>query len=150
MDLRQRGFTLIELMIVVVIVAILAAVAYPSYTEFVRRSARSEAKAALLENAQFLERIFTTSNTYARDSAGNAITDASRPVQFTPREPGANQRYAITIDVNAASPNQFELRATPIAGSPAAGDPCGTFVLNQAGAKTVEDASRSNAECWNK
>ncbi len=148
MDHRQRGFTLIELMIVVVIIAILAAIAYPSYTEFVRRSARSEAKAALLENAQFLERIFTTSNSYARDSAGNAIADASLPVQFTPRD--GTPRYAITISVDAGSPLLFELRAIPIAGSAAAGDPCGTFVLNQAGAKTVEDASRSDAECWNK
>ena len=48
MNRKQHGFTLIELMIVVVIVAILASISYPSYREFVRRSARSEAKTALL------------------------------------------------------------------------------------------------------
>jgi type IV pilus assembly protein PilE len=142
----DRGFTLIELMIVVVIVAILAAIAYPSYTEFVRRSARSEAKGALLENAQFLERNFTTANTYATDSAGNAITDASLPVQQSPRD-GAG-RYAITV--NGLTPTLFELRAAPIAGSPAAGDPCGTYTLDQAGRKGLLGNTMSVADCWNR
>ena len=71
---NQQGFTLIELMIVVVIVAILASLSYPSYREYVRRSARAEAKAALLENAQFMERNFTAANRYDEDSAGNALS----------------------------------------------------------------------------
>ena len=51
---RPRGFTLIELMIVVVIVSLLAAVAYPSFMSQIRKSRRSDAIAemSLLQQAQ--------------------------------------------------------------------------------------------------
>ena len=52
----HRGFTLVELMIVVAVVAILAAVAYPSYLDSVRKSRRSEAFAALSAVQQAQER----------------------------------------------------------------------------------------------
>ena len=55
----QLGFTLIELMIVVAIVGILSAVAYPSYTEYVRRGHRADARAGLLQAQQWLERAAT-------------------------------------------------------------------------------------------
>ena len=57
-------------MITVAIVAILAAVAYPSYLDQVRRGNRAEAKAALMENAQFLERNYTVNSCYHRTDAG--------------------------------------------------------------------------------
>jgi prepilin-type N-terminal cleavage/methylation domain-containing protein len=54
----QKGFTLIELMIAVVVIAILAAIAYPSYQDSVRKSRRADAKSALMEHAQFMERTY--------------------------------------------------------------------------------------------
>lgn len=144
----NRGFTLIELMIVVVIIAILASIAYPSYREFVMRSSRSDAKTALLQNAQFMEQNFTVANRYDQDSAGTAITSASLPVQHSPVEGAA--RYNITVEVNAATPGAYLLKATPIAGSPAASDRCGTFTLSNTGQKALESASAPVSECWNK
>ena len=53
---RPLGFTLIELMIVLAIVGILSAIAFPSYTKYVAKGKRAEARAALLESAQYMER----------------------------------------------------------------------------------------------
>ena len=59
-----KGFTLIELMIVVAVIAILAAIAYPSYQDSVRKSRRADAKAVVLNAAQILERCYTQNNVY--------------------------------------------------------------------------------------
>ena len=61
----HRGFTLIELVIAMVIVSILAALAIPSYSAYVRKSRRTDAKNALLDMASLEERFFTTNNTYS-------------------------------------------------------------------------------------
>ena len=63
-DRRVDGFTLIEMLITVAIIAILAAIAYPSYTEYTRRSERANARAALTNAVQCMERQLTTNNTY--------------------------------------------------------------------------------------
>ncbi|MEE9421517.1 MAG: type IV pilin protein [Gammaproteobacteria bacterium] len=63
----KRGFTLIELMIVIAIVAILASIAYPSYQNHVRKSNRVEGKALLMQIIQQQERFKTENLTYAVD-----------------------------------------------------------------------------------
>ncbi|WP_440998202.1 type IV pilin protein [Arhodomonas sp. SL1] len=63
-----RGFTLIEVMIVVVIVGILAAIAYPGYQDYMRNSQRAEARSELLQAAQRLERTYTAENEYSADN----------------------------------------------------------------------------------
>ena len=75
----QQGFTLIEMMIVVVVISILAAVAYPSYTEYVRRGYRAEARAGLLQAAQWMERASTATGAYPTINAFNATTLTTVP-----------------------------------------------------------------------
>ena len=77
-DAHQRGFTIIELMIVVAIVAILAAVALPNYTQYVRRSNRADAQTTLLQAAQFLERRFTTSGSYVPTVSTDPVSSFAR------------------------------------------------------------------------
>src|ERR1700693_1957133 len=64
---KQRGFTLIELMIVVVIIAILAAIAYPSYTRYLVQGRRSSAEAHLMDIAQSQQRYLLDARSYAAD-----------------------------------------------------------------------------------
>ncbi|MEW6119418.1 MAG: type IV pilin protein [Pseudomonadota bacterium] len=129
---RASGFTLIELMIVVAIVASLATIAYPSYLEQVRKSNRADAQALMLENAQFMERYFTTNGTYE---------DADLPKQQAPEEGDA--RYAITLPTATAT--EYTIQATPTGSFE---DPlCGTITIDQTGTKT-ESGSGALSDCW--
>ncbi|NWB25385.1 type IV pilin protein [Pseudomonas gingeri] len=125
-----KGFTLIELMIVVAIVGILAAVAYPSYTEYVKRTHRSEIAGLLSEQAQNLERFYSKNGTYT-----NATVVAG------------NGYYTIAPTLNA---QDFTLAATASAGSMMVGDKCGGFTITQTGARTNPGASSgvTTKDCW--
>ena len=144
---RYYGFTLIELMVTVAIVGILAAVAYPAYDNQVRRTQRSQAKAVLLETAQFLERNFTEANRYHRDSTATVVAP---PFATSPKPGDGTATYGIMLDAApaaTASDITFSLSAIPVTGGRMAGDPCGTFTLNQLGQKGVT-GTLSVADCW--
>ena len=64
---RERGFTLVELMIVVVIVAILTAVALPSYLAQIQKSRRAEAKSALTQISTMQQQFRTEQNRFTAD-----------------------------------------------------------------------------------
>lgn len=109
----QRGFTLIEIMIVVVIVAILATIAYPSYQEQVRSARRADAQSVLMQAAQFMERFHTLHARYHQDSSGTSVTLPNN-LTSSPTESG-NSFYTIAlVNVDASS---YTLRATPVPGS---------------------------------
>ncbi len=88
MQQRQRslGFTLIEVMIVVAIIGILAAIAYPSYQNQMQKTRRADAKASLMELAQFMERNYSTSGAYDKKSDGTAFT--TLPFDKSPKDSG--------------------------------------------------------------
>jgi type IV pilus assembly protein PilE len=132
-----RGFTLIELMIVVAVVAILAAIAYPSYQDAVRKSRRGQAKADLLELAQNLERYHTVNNSYG--------TSTSTIPGWVAQSPRTGVAY-YTISVPTQTANTFVLSAAPNAAGGQNRDTCGTLTINQANVRTAGGAS--NPSCF--
>ncbi len=120
---NKKGFTLIELMVVVAIVGILAAVAYPSYQDSVLKSRRTDAQADMLEISSFMERFFTENNRYDQDVGGTAV---ALPFSTSPRLGTA--AYNLSVVTTATS---YTLSAVPQGGQ--VSDACATLTLNQAG-----------------
>jgi type IV pilus assembly protein PilE len=140
--LKTRGFTLMELMITVAIIGILAAIAYPNYTQYVLRANRAEARGLMLENAQFLERNFTTANRYDTvnfDGTGGA------PAIIAQSPKTGTKKYDITVAYGTAPAQNFTLSAAPA--GVMVGDACGTYTLTNVG---VQGSGGTVAECWGK
>lgn len=131
---RSRGFTLIELMIVIAIIAVIAAIAVPSYAQHVRTSKRAQAKADLVEYAALAERFHSVNNTYVGFRFPNGATTIA-----SPREGGT---AAYTISMNTAA-NTFTFTAT--AGAAQSKDKCKNLSVNQANVKT---AGTTLSQCW--
>lgn len=144
-DLREHGFTLIELMVTVAVIGILASIAYPSYQEYVKRANRVDAKAVLLETAQVLERNFTEANRYDQTSGGTTINTAWLPFQQAPKEGAA--KYTIKFASSMPTQTTYTLEAVPT--GIMTGDACATLTLSHLGVKTVSSsATKTAAECW--
>lgn len=136
-----RGMTLIEILIVVAIVGILAAIAYPSYQQYVIRSARNDAKAALLDAAAREEQFYLDNKTYTTTLGAGGLNIAATT------EGGY---YTISVDAATAGcpvATCYSLRAAAVAGKPSANDnKCGDLTLGSNGAKGA--TGTTPMECW--
>ena len=121
--IKDRGFTLIEVMIVVVIIAILASVALPSYNDYIIRSRITQAVQGLSARQTRMEQCFQDSRTYvgcaacAADNAGKdfnfaCVADATTfTLTATGKVGGTMAPFTYTV-------NQADARSTTISGAP--------------------------------
>lgn len=130
----KRGFTLIELMIVVAIVAIIAAIAYPSYTNYVLRTRRADGKEFLMRIAAAQERYYTNLNRYG--TMENLNLEAT-----------SEKGYYIVNAVLSNGDQAYVLTATPQ--GPQVNDQCANLILTSTGFKDWSGAKPpTNGNCW--
>lgn len=150
---RKNGFTLVELMIVVAIIAVLSAIAVPSYTEYIRRSYRADAKNTLIAIAQRLEQNYTLTGRYDQTQGPPPITiDNSylgAPWGLAQTPPSGTPRYNVTFIGSAPNVTTYTLVATPF--SAQVGDSCGALTLdyrNLRGANGQTNRHPDTIRCW--
>ena len=126
---KNRGFTLIEIMIVVAVIGILAAIAYPAFTSQMRKSSRAAVQAVMMDIANKEIFYLQSNRTYT--------TDYATDLAITPPD-DVNTFYTITISKDdTATPPTFFIQAAPKAGTRQVPD--GNLTLNSAGTKTPPD-----------
>lgn len=141
----MRGFTLIELMIVVAIIAIIAAIAYPSYINSVTKTNRAAAEGCLSEYANYMERYYTANMRYDQTAAATPVANTLPALDCaTVKNTGAN--YAYSFVTNSLTQSAYTLQAVPIGTQLTRDTACGTLTLNQQGTRTASGTAPTT--CW--
>ncbi|VVP19391.1 MULTISPECIES: type IV pilin protein [Pseudomonas] len=131
MHRSNRGFTLIEIMIVIAIIGIVMTIAAPSFTEYLKKGRRAEVAGLLSEQAQLLERFYSQKNVYT------GVAGLS---------PG-NDYYTIA---STLTDQTFLLTAVRKAGTSMATDKCGDFTITNTGVRSMVNATAglTTKDCW--
>jgi type IV pilus assembly protein PilE len=145
----MKGFTLVELMIVLLILAVLGALAYPTYAGYIRKTRRIEGQMALLETLQQEETYYSRHNRY-REFSSAAPPYGIGTLHWWSGHSASSSAYE--IDAHAC-PDQaidacIEVRAQPGTGQVDAGfrDPeCGTLTRDSTG---KQSSSGTLDRCW--
>jgi len=139
---HHRGFTLIELLIAMAVLAILTAIAVPSYSDYVSRARRVDARGALTQAAQWMER-------HRAENRG-VYTGATVPAALVTSPGSGPVMYDLSLTTLTAA--TYVLSAVPRTGSPMAGDVCGTFTLANDGQRTAAGVATGTVyeRCWNR
>jgi type IV pilus assembly protein PilE len=130
--MRNKGFTVVELLIVLAVIGILSAIAFPSYQNHVRKAARAAAQASMMQVADREAQYLLDARNYAVGSAALTTLNVTVPTDVA-------TKYTITVTASdgsgtASTPPTYTIVATPITGGPQ--EPDGTLRLTHTGAKT--------------
>ncbi|HEY3859113.1 MAG TPA: type IV pilin protein [Gammaproteobacteria bacterium] len=152
---RQKGFTLMELMIVVAIIGIIAAVAYPAFIKSAYKGRRADAKAALTQATQALERCYTTYGLYNSPNCPEfiALTGGTGSPIITPKEyytisgVALGTSYTVTATANTVD-NQSTVPYTSAAQKNDTG--CTVMNVDNTGRQTsgTSTSTTDSGSCW--
>ncbi len=150
--LKAKGFTAIELVLVVAIIGVLAAIAYPMFADQMRKARRTDAMTSLERLALAQEKLRANCTRYGTGLAAAASCTARRVASITTSTLGYYR-----LSIASATTTAYSMQAAPINPGPQAKDLvtagcpvpkcCGTFRINQDGPVTTVNGI-ANAECW--
>lgn len=131
---NQRGFTLIEMMVVAAIIAILSAIAYPSYRNYIIKGNRSAAQQIMLHIQNRQEMYLADARTYTDvlGSSGLNIAQDGWTCSNTATQGCSNANYRVTVTLSGTTPPEFTITATAIDNQVSDGN----MTLTSAGART--------------
>lgn len=131
---NKKGFTLIELMIVVAIIAILVAIALPAYNSYILRSRRADAYTGIEQSRNLLESCYTQYSSFNNSACSSLPTTSPQGY------------YTLTSTVTATT---YEIDATAT-GSQLKDTTCQVFKLTNTNIQTAFDGSGTDTStpCW--
>ena len=146
---KNKGFTLIELMIVVVILGVIAAIALPAYQGYAERARRADAKTSLLGLQMAMEKLRANCAFYAQNIGSSMVCGVDSANTTVAWDTTSNENYYnIAIVPGSASSSAYSIQATPTGIQ--SNDGCGTFTITVNNGGENYTADGDNSICWNK